>query len=97
MYKLSALAESDFANIFRYTMTNFGIAKADEYTDSLENVLETLSNSPLIGKKCIGIEPPLMRFPHSQHTIFYRIRKNGIFVVRILHQQMEAKLHLSYN
>ncbi|TNH06491.1 type II toxin-antitoxin system RelE/ParE family toxin [Testudinibacter sp. TR-2022] len=97
MYKLSKLAEHDFAKITRYSLINFGAQKASDYLLSLENALLRLAASPLIGKKCTAIDTTLMSFPHQQHTIFYRVRKNDIFVVRILHQQMETKLHISYN
>ncbi|MGR6981005.1 type II toxin-antitoxin system RelE/ParE family toxin [Testudinibacter sp. P27/CKL/0425] len=96
MYKFSALSFKDLDKIYDYTYENFGIVQAESYVTELESTVKMLSEAPLIGKRC-SIGSKLMRFPHSQHTIFYRIRKNGIFVVRILHQQMEAKLHLSYN
>nr|WP_260337768.1 type II toxin-antitoxin system RelE/ParE family toxin [Pasteurella testudinis] len=81
-----------------YTENHFGAAQADSYAASLENTLNTLADSPLIGKKYTDLMGnPIMRFPHQQHMIFYRVRQNDIFVVRILHQQMETKLHITYN
>lgn len=97
MYKLSKLAEHDFAKITRYSLINFGVEKTADYVLSLENVLLKLAMSPLIGKNRSDIDPTLMSFPHQQHMIFYRVRQNDIFVVRILHQQMETKLHITYN
>ncbi|TNG91824.1 type II toxin-antitoxin system RelE/ParE family toxin [Pasteurellaceae bacterium USgator11] len=98
MYKLSALARRDFLSILDYTEEYFGVAQADSYGESLAKTLNTLAASPFIGKKYAVLTGKiLMCFPHQQHTIFYRVRKNDIFVVRILHQQMETKLHISYN
>ena len=46
MYKLSNLAAEDFAFIYEYTLLNFGVLQADNYTDSLESTFDLLSNSP---------------------------------------------------
>ncbi|WP_272660241.1 type II toxin-antitoxin system RelE/ParE family toxin, partial [Providencia sp. PROV112] len=52
MYKLSNLAAKDFEGIFEYTLVNFGVRKADEYTKNLHDVLEVISSNPLIGIEC---------------------------------------------
>ncbi len=59
MYKLSNLAAKDFEGIFEYTLVNFGVSKADEYTKSLHCALEMLSSNPLIGLKCAEISEGL--------------------------------------
>lgn len=89
MYKLSRLAAEDFASIYEYTLLNFGILQADTYTDNLESALRLLSSSPLMGYKCPDIADGLRRHDHQQHAIFYRQREPDIFIVRILHQQMQ--------
>ena len=49
MYKLSALAAEDFAEIYEYTLVNFGSVQADAYTDDLESVLHLLFKSATYG------------------------------------------------
>lgn len=93
MYKLSNLAAKDFEGIFEYTLVNFGVKKADEYTKSLHDILEVISSNPLIGMECIEIAVGVKRHNHSKHVIFYRNRTDDIFVIRILHQQMEPLKH----
>lgn len=97
MYKLSNLAAKDFEGIFEYTLVNFGVRKADEYTKSLHDVLEVISSTPLIGMECTEIEVEVRRHNHSKHVIFYRCRTNDIFVIRILHQQMEPLKHFYFD
>ena len=46
MYKLSNLAVEDFAFIYEYTLLNFGVLQADNYTDSLESTFGLLPSSP---------------------------------------------------
>ncbi|QJW55839.1 Toxin ParE1 [Serratia plymuthica] len=94
MYKLSILAADDFAGIYEYTLVNFGAKQADRYTDDMENCLQTLIMAPGMGREYAEIKPGIRRFDHQQHAIFYRIRDHDIFIIRILHQQMEPMIHL---
>ncbi|MGR5230591.1 type II toxin-antitoxin system RelE/ParE family toxin [Photobacterium damselae] len=94
MYKLSNLAAEDFEQIFEYTLLNFGIEQADVYTDSMHNVLLTLVEQPLMGFECTEIAEGLRRHDHHKHAIYYRAQSHDIYIIRILHQQMEPLLHL---
>lgn len=94
MYKLSNLAAEDFASIYEYTLLNFGALQADNYTDSLESIFGLLSSSPLMGYECQEIADGVRRHDHQRHVIFYRQREQDIFVIRILHQQMEPLRHI---
>lgn len=89
MYKLSNLAAKDFEQIFEYTLLNFGIEQADDYTDSMHNVLLTLAEQPLMGHERPEIAEGLRRHDHHKHAIFYRLQLHGVYIIRILHQQME--------
>lgn len=93
MYKLSNLAAEDFAGIFEYTLINYGISQADNYTESLDNTLIMLVESPYIGREYPEISRGVRRFDHRQHAIFYRMREEDLFIIRILHQQMEPMSH----
>lgn len=95
MYRLSRLAAHDFAAIYGYTLLNFGVRQADAYTDDLENALRLLASAPLMGHECPQIADSLRRHDHQRHAIFYRRREQDIFVVRILHQQMEPMKHFT--
>ncbi|OKH88629.1 type II toxin-antitoxin system RelE/ParE family toxin [Thalassospira sp. TSL5-1] len=90
MYRLSALAVDDFRAIFEYTLLNFGMPQADRYVDDLENIFALLSKSPHIGAELADISVGLRRHPHKHHTVYYRKTRDGIFVVRILHQHMDV-------
>lgn len=93
MYKLSNLAVEDFIVIYEYTLLNFGVIQADQYTDHLESTFHLLSSSPLMGYECPEIGDGVRRHDHQRHAIFYRPREHDIFVIRILHQQMHPMKH----
>jgi len=95
LYKLSKLAAEDFAAIYEYTLLNFGARQADAYTDDLESAFRLLSTSPLMGHECQELADGVRRHDHQRHAIFYRRRESGIFIIRILHQQMEPMRHFS--
>ena len=93
MYKLSELADSDFSRIYDYTLSKFGESQADRYTDALDEFLEMLSKMPEMGQDYTSVEN-VKRIVFQSYNIFYRVSHNGIFVARILHQQMDTLRHL---
>ncbi len=93
MYKLSNLAVEDFTAIYEYTLLNFGAIQADTYTENLESTFHLLYSTPLMGYECPEIAEGVRRHDHQRHAIFYRPRNNEIYVIRILHQQMEPMKH----
>ncbi|OTA14232.1 plasmid stabilization protein [Xenorhabdus vietnamensis] len=93
MYKLSNLASEDFEHIFEYTLLNFGVEQADEYTEGMHSALQTLAENPLMGHECPEIAIGLRRHDHQKHAIFYRCQSSEVYVLRILHQQMEPLRH----
>lgn len=94
MYKLSQKAADDFGDIYEYTFLNFGEEQADNYTEEMELCLQTVSEAPFIGRDCSDLRLGIRRHDHQKHAIFYRVRDFDIFVIRILHHQMNPMLHL---
>lgn len=95
MYKLSQLASEDFASIYDYTLLNFGEAQADSYTEEMEEVLLSVVHSPRMGRENSDIAEGVRRVDYRLHAIFYRIRDEDIFILRILHHKMEPLVHFS--
>lgn len=93
-YKLSKKAEKDFSDIYRYTFKKFGELQADKYTNSLESTFRLISENPKIGRSVDYVSKDLNRHEHMEHIIFYRIRKETIFIVRLLHESMDVSQHL---
>ena len=89
MYKLSKIAAEDFAEIFEYSLVNYGTQQADLYAARLHKTLLSLSAQPFLGKEYSLIGEGIRRHNHQRHAIFYRPSNIGIFVIRLLHQRME--------
>ncbi|MBO9471887.1 type II toxin-antitoxin system RelE/ParE family toxin [Endozoicomonas sp. G2_2] len=94
MYRLSNLAARDFETIYEYTLLNFGTGQADVYTEQLDQVMRLLCGSPHVGRECSSIGDGVLRHDHRHHVIFYRVRAEDIFIIRILHSRMEPLRHL---
>ena len=94
-YTLSQKASTDLANIFQYTYKNFSISQAEHYLVELEKCFIMLSNEPELAQKVEDIRTAYFRHLFRKHAIYFTVRKNDIFIVRILHQQMKYELHLT--
>lgn len=53
-----------------------------------------LVENPKIGRNVDYLSNGLFKHEHQEHVIFYRIRKQGIFVIRLLHVSMDATKHI---
>jgi toxin ParE1/3/4 len=85
---LSVAAEADIDAVAAYSKEKWGAAQADSYLTKLEEGFDLLGRTPSIGRACDSIQPGLRRFEIEGHVVFYRIGKNEISVVRILHERM---------
>ena len=93
-YKLSNKAEQDLRNIYRYTVSNFGQLQAEAYLSGLEETLIQISSKPTLAQKVDAIRKGYRRYLYREHAVYFIEKKPAIYVVRVLHQQMKASLHL---
>lgn len=84
-YELSQTADNDLDEIFDYTAAQFGIAQAIKYLSGFEDVFENLCKNPRSGRERIEIRKDLRSVSKESHTVFYRILKDRIWIVRVLH------------
>ncbi len=84
-YTLSNKATIDLNNIFDYTESKYSFKQALSYTKSLETVFNHLLINPSLGKYRTEIKVNLYSIAQQEHIIFYRVLKDKIRIVRILH------------
>ena len=94
-YILSKKASDDLVNIFQYTYKNFNISQAESYLSELEECFFMLSNQPELAHRVEDIRKDYFRYLCRKHTVYFKVRENDIFIVRVLHQQMKYELHLT--
>ena len=90
MYSLSVEASTDLDSILDYSFINFGANVMIKYHKSLEKCFEILGDNPDLGTEVEHIRPDYLCFQHRSHLIFFKKRKEGILIVRLLHANMHA-------
>jgi toxin ParE1/3/4 len=93
-YRLSRLARLDLIQIADYTVDTWGAEQAYRYLDSLEACFQQLAQTPAMGRPCATVRPGYRQMEHESNVIFYRAKKKGVFIGRILHQRMLPGRHL---
>ncbi|WP_242202992.1 type II toxin-antitoxin system RelE/ParE family toxin [Aestuariivivens insulae] len=92
-YKLSESADIDLEDIFDYSEYHHGISQAAKYLTDLDLVFDALVLNPQIGRKRDEIKKGLYSIPEQEHVIFYRILKDHIRIVRVLHGSKDLPKH----
>lgn len=91
---LSEAARSDLIDIWAETYRQWGADQADRYLDDLESALAGLTGNPGLGTDCSDLLRGARRLVTGRHLVFYEPDSDRIFVIRILHQSMDAPRHL---
>lgn len=92
-YKLSKEADFDLEAIFDYTQHHHGFNQAVKYLNDLDAAFKQLVIKPEIGRKRNEIKIELYSIAEQEHIIFYRILKNHIRIVRVLHGSKDMPNH----
>ncbi len=96
MFKLlvTPKAESDLTKIWLYTCEKWGVDQADRYLDQLEAGAHQLINHPSLGTNYAHVLPEYRRLLVERHAIFYKVLKQEICIIRVLHEDMDASQRL---
>ena len=94
-YSLSAKAASDLEAIYEYTILRFGLDQARGYLLGLHEQCQVLAEQPARGREADALASGLRRCEYQSHIIFYIPKEHGIRIVRVLHQRMDVRRHVS--
>ena len=92
-YRLSPLAESDLEQIWLYTLNEWSLDQANRYYDQIMDAIEELASGQKQGRKA-DIREGYLKYAVGRHFVFFRRSDGMTDVIRVLHQSMEAGLHL---
>ncbi|WP_417593067.1 type II toxin-antitoxin system RelE/ParE family toxin [Parasphingorhabdus sp.] len=87
--RLSRRAANDLAEIADYTIAEFGIDQARLYRDQFQACFRSLLDNPQLGRSAEDIAPGLRRIRQQAHVVFYRVERDGLLIVRVLHHSMD--------
>lgn len=92
--KLRPKAESDLANIYGYSVQEWGVARAEAYVMDISTAFQQLTESQSLGRDYSHVRPGLRALNVASHIVFYKPIHDGIAVIRVLHQAMDVQQHL---
>jgi toxin ParE1/3/4 len=88
-YELSLEADKDLEGIYDYTVEMFGVEQAARYLSKFEIVFESLCLNPKSGRGRDEIRKGLRSMSVEHHSIFYRVLKSHLRIVRVLHSSRD--------
>lgn len=87
--QLSARAEKDFKAIQRYTLKTYGEKQVWIYTGMLKEGIQRLEENPaLYGHTRPDIPQTYRAYKIAEHSLIYRIEDRMVYLVAILHGNM---------
>ena len=92
-YELSSEADRDISDIFDYTENEFGLDQAVAYVSAFDECFSQLLDNPELGRSRDEIRGNLRSLNYESHVVFYRILKDHIRIVRILHGSRDLPKH----
>ncbi|AMJ60788.1 type II toxin-antitoxin system RelE/ParE family toxin [Bosea sp. PAMC 26642] len=93
-YGLSKRATDDLYQIFLYGYEQFGVAQAEAYAERLHHVFQLLADSPHMGRAASMIGEGVRRHEHGAHIVLYRPSRDGVSILRIVHNRSMSRLKL---
>lgn len=90
-FQLTELAKQDLRSIGRYTQATWGREQRNTYLAKIDASFHLLAVEPQLGKSCDDLRPGYRKYPVGKHLIFYRQSKDGLEIIRILHERMDIE------
>lgn len=88
--RIRAAALRDLADIWSYSARSWGVEQADNYLTSINHQIEHLRERPMLGTDCSHIRPGLRRVGSGSHHLYFRVDRELLEIIRILHRRMDA-------
>ena len=86
-FRITQAAKEDLIDIALYGDENFGVAQSDRYRDQLKQRFFILAEQPFLYPSVNHITRGYRRSVCGVHSIYYRIEKNTVEIVRVLGRQ----------
>lgn len=84
-------ASADIADIMAFSVTQFGEAVAADYMDGLEIACELLREYPEMAAVYPRMKPEMRCLIYRSHRIYYRVEREEVLIVRVLHRARDTK------
>ncbi|MGJ8560930.1 MAG: type II toxin-antitoxin system RelE/ParE family toxin [Litorimonas sp.] len=92
-FALSNRAKQDYQAIIRYTAKTWGKDQARTYAGAIIAACEGLVDGRVVSRPTDDIRQGLRKAKSGSHVIYFEVQGDEVFVIRILHQAMDAGQH----
>ena len=76
--------------IWEYSAEQWGEAQADLYIEKIVGVFGDLACRPKLAVACDHVKPGYQLYLVNRHMVYFRITADGIAIMRVLHERMDA-------
>jgi toxin ParE1/3/4 len=92
-YRLTPAAQRDLSSIWDFTEERWDMRQAESYVMEIRAAIERVAEDPSRGRRCDEIREGYRRYGIGSHILFYVEHRDGVDIIRILHQRMDPSLH----
>jgi toxin ParE1/3/4 len=91
----SPLAEQDLADIWRYYANAVSVETADDLAAAILHAASRVAERPLSGRSREELKPGLRSILSSPYIVFYRVARDTVEIVRVLHERRNLAAEIS--
>ena len=92
---LTEIARADLASIHRYSTQKWGRNQTSAYMDALRDTMKGLVWGTVVTRARDDLKAGLQMATSGRHRIFFEADESRVLVVRVLHDRMDYRRHLS--
>jgi toxin ParE1/3/4 len=92
---LTEIARADMASIRRYSTRTWGRDQTAKYIDALRDTMKSLVRGTVVTRARDDLRSGIQMATSGRHSIFFEATGSRILVVRVLHESMDYRRHLS--
>lgn len=87
-------ARRDLADIWFYTFDHWNAGQADAYVNAVHSALAMAAENPSMGRSIDEARAGYWRIKAGRHICYFKRDLEGIIVMRVLRERMDALGHL---
>jgi toxin ParE1/3/4 len=91
---VSRAARADLKSIAQYTDEHWGHVQTGTYIRSIRERIAAVAARPYLGRPREELGSGYRSTLCGSHIVFYQVTERTVVVLHVLHQQMDAALHL---
>ena len=90
---LSPKAKSDQSDVWDDTFTEWGVEQTEKYVRELWTAMQAQTRDLSTSTDISDVRKGYRKVRSGSHVIFFKLTRDGIDVIRILHQKMDFERH----